>query len=164
MAVGSGGSTLDELISFLRFDSADQLNTFFSLLLSTVLADTAAPSFHLSFVNGMWAPKSLALSHSFKQLMATHYKATLALVDFQTKGDQVCCEVNSWVEKETNGLITELLPPNAIHKLTKFIFANALCFKAEWKHKFDASSTFDGDFHLLNGTSIMVPFMSSGKM
>ncbi|XP_057420923.1 serpin-ZX-like isoform X2 [Lotus japonicus] len=162
MAVGSAGSTLDELFSFLRFDSVDHLNTFFSQVLSTVLSDTT-PSFLLSFVNEMWADKSLALSHSFKQLMTTHYKATLALVDFRTKGDQVCREVNSWVEKETNGLITELLPTNAVHKLTKLIFANALYFKGVWKHTFDPSMTFVDDFHLLNGTSIEVPFMSSEK-
>ncbi|MGR2462474.1 serpin family protein, partial [Salmonella enterica] len=55
------------------------------------------------------------------------------------KGDQVCQEVNSWVEKETKGLITDLFPPKAADKLTRLVCANALSFKGEWKHKFDAS-------------------------
>src|ERR1044072_3753174 len=79
MAAGSAAGTLDELLSFLRFDSIDQLNTFFPHLLSAVLSNNAAPSSHrLSFASGMWAKSWLPLSHSFKQLAATHYKTTLA--------------------------------------------------------------------------------------
>ncbi|KAL6556116.1 hypothetical protein OROGR_005404 [Orobanche gracilis] len=119
------------------------------------------PSHRMAFVNGMWADKSVSLSHSFKQLVATHYKVTMASVDFLAKFDQVRHEVNSWVERETNGLITELLPPEAVGRLTRLFFANALCFKGAWKHKFDTAAY--GDFHLLNGTSIEVLFMKSKK-
>ncbi|XP_057442924.1 serpin-ZX-like [Lotus japonicus] len=162
VAAGSDGSTLDEILSLLRSDSIDHLNSFTSQIISAVVSDGAAaplPSPSLSFVNGAWADKSLSLSHSFKQLVTTHYKASLASLDFQTKGGEVCHEVNSWVEKETNGLITELLPSQSISNSTRLIFANALYFKGEWKHKFDASITGNYDFHLLNGTSIKVPFM-----
>ncbi|KAL6570772.1 hypothetical protein OROGR_000322 [Orobanche gracilis] len=161
MAAGSAGSTLDELLSFLRFDSIGHLNTFFSQLVSGLLSDVVDSSHRLSFINGMWAHKSFSLSHSFKQLVATHYKATLASVDFGTKGDQVHHDVNLWVEKETKGVITELLPPRIVDKFTKLIFVNALYFKGAWKHKFDASKTDYSDFYLLNGTSVEVPFMIS---
>ncbi|XP_057419325.1 serpin-ZX-like isoform X1 [Lotus japonicus] len=110
----------------------------------------------------MWADKSVSLSHSFKQLVATHYKAALASADFR-KGDHVCREVNSWVEKETKGLIKNLLPPGAVDKTTRLIFANALHFKGVWKHKFDVSITHEDDFHLLNGTSVKVPYMRSNE-
>ncbi|XP_057418847.1 serpin-ZX-like [Lotus japonicus] len=161
MAAGSEGPTLDELLSFLRTDSIDHLNTLFSQLVSVLLSDAAAPSHRLSFVNGMWADKSVSLSHSFKQLVATHYKATLASVDFLAKFDQVRHEVNSWVERETNGLITKLLPPKAVGKLTRLFFANALYLKGAWKHKLDARGYYD--FHLLNGTLVQVPFLRSEK-
>ncbi|XP_057419050.1 serpin-ZX-like [Lotus japonicus] len=161
IAAGAQGRTLDELLSFLRSDSVDHLNTFFSKVVSAVFSDDddVAPSHHPSFVNGMWADKSLSFLHSYKQLVATHYKATLASVDFMTKADQACHEVNSWVEKKTNGLIKELLHPSAINKLTRLIFANALHFKGEWERKFDASRTYKYHFHLLNGKSVQVPFM-----
>ncbi|XP_057426385.1 serpin-ZX-like [Lotus japonicus] len=159
MASGSAGRTLDELLSFLQFDSIDHLNTFFSQLISAVFSNTVAPSHHLSFVNGMWADESLSLSKSFKQHVVRHYKATLKSVDFKTKGDQVCHEVNSWVEKETNGLITKLLPPKTLSESIALIFANALCFKGAWKRKF--TKTFDSNFHLPNGTSVKVPYMTT---
>ncbi|XP_057422365.1 serpin-ZX-like [Lotus japonicus] len=81
--------------------------------------------------------------------------------DVVLKADQACHEVNSWVEQETNGLITELLHPSAVSKFTRLIFANALHFKGEWKHKFDASFTYPCDFHLLDGTSVKVPCMTT---
>jgi serpin B len=72
-------------------------------------------------------------------------------------------EVNLWAEKETNGLIKEVISPGAVNSLTRLIFANALYCKGVWSKKFDASKTKDYDFHLLNGSSIKVPFMTSKK-
>lgn len=72
-------------------------------------------------------------------------------------------EVNSWAEKETNGLVKDLLPPGSVDSSTRLIFANALYFKGAWNEKFDSSITKDYDFHLLDGRSIRVPFMTSRK-
>ncbi|XP_021891968.1 serpin-ZXA-like [Carica papaya] len=77
------------------------------------------------------------------------------------KAVEVTSEVNSWAEKETNGLIKQLLPPGSVDHTTRLIFANALYFKGTWGKKFDPSKTEDYDFHLLNGSSVCVPFMTS---
>jgi len=45
-------------------------------------------------------------------------------------------EVNLWAEKETNGLIKEILPQGSVDNLTRLIFANALYFKGTWNQKF----------------------------
>ncbi|PNX61150.1 serpin-ZX-like protein, partial [Trifolium pratense] len=76
---------------------------------------------------------------------------------------EVTKEVNLWAENETNGLIKNLLPPESVDSLTRFIFANALYFKGEWEEEFDTSDTKDYDFHLLSGNSVKVPFMSSSN-
>ncbi|KAH7846765.1 hypothetical protein Vadar_017900 [Vaccinium darrowii] len=47
--------------------------------------------------------------------------------------------------------------------LQPLIFANALHFKGAWTENFDASKTKDQDLHLLNGSSVQVPFMTSKK-
>jgi serpin B len=86
VAAGAKGSTLDQLLSFLRAESIDQLNAFASQLVPLVLAD-GSPSGgpRLSFANGLWLDKSASLRPSFKQVVDTVYKATLAQVDFRTK-------------------------------------------------------------------------------
>ncbi|XP_021911090.1 serpin-ZXA-like [Carica papaya] len=77
------------------------------------------------------------------------------------KAVEVTGEVNSWAEKETNGLIKQLLPTGFVDHTTRLIFANALYFKGTWGKTFDPSETEDHDFHLLNGSSVCVPFMTS---
>ncbi|KAK6160765.1 hypothetical protein DH2020_004146 [Rehmannia glutinosa] len=76
---------------------------------------------------------------------------------------EVTKEVNTWADKETNGLIKDILPSGSVDATTRLILANAVYFKGAWNEKFDASITKDHDFFLLNGTSVQVPFMTSKK-
>jgi serpin B len=164
IAAGSKGQTQTQLLSFLNSKSTDDLNSLSSQLVSLVFADggpSGGPG--LSFANGVWVDQSLSLKPSFKQVVDTVYKAASSHVDFQTKAVEVTNEVNKWAEKETNGLIKEVLPSGSVDASTRLIFANALYFKGAWTEKFDASKTKDQDFHLLNGSSVQVPFMTSKK-
>lgn len=70
-------------------------------------------------------------------------------------------ELNKWALDQTNGLIKDLLPPGSVRSNTDKVYGNALYFKGVWADKFSKSKTKDRDFHLLNGTSVSVPFMSS---
>ncbi|XP_010525647.1 PREDICTED: serpin-ZX-like [Tarenaya hassleriana] len=164
IAAGSGGSTKDQILSFLRASSSDHLNAFFSEIASVVFADgspNGGPK--ISAATGAWIDKSLAFKPSFKDLLEGSYKATSNQTDFQTKAIEAAGEVNSWAEKQTNGLIKELLPSGSVDSMTKLIFANALYFKGAWHEKFDSLVTKDDDFHLIDGTSVRVPFMTSTK-
>ncbi|KAK8585057.1 hypothetical protein V6N13_138996 [Hibiscus sabdariffa] len=164
IAAGSKGPTLDQILSFLKSNSSDQLNSFSSELVSVVSADgSPAGGPRLSFANGVWLDESLPLKPSFKQVVDNVYKAASSLADFQNKAVQVAGEVNLWAEKKTNGLIKEVLPPGSVDASTRLIFANALYFKGAWNEAFDASKTKDYDFHLVNGDSVKVPFMTSKK-
>ena len=157
-------STHDQVLSLLKSKSTDHLNSFASELVAVVFADgSVLGGPRLSFADGLWVDKSHPLKPSFKQVMDTLYKAALAQVDFQRKAVEVTQKVKSWAEKETNGLIRDVLPPGSVDSSTRLIFANALYFKGTWNEKFDASKTKDDDFYLLNGSSVKVPFMTSKK-
>ncbi|KAK9940673.1 hypothetical protein M0R45_017320 [Rubus argutus] len=80
----------------------------------------------LSFANAVWVDKSLPFKPYFKHVVDTAYMAALKEVDFKSNPDQVGTELNSWAEKETNGLIKEILPPNSVERDTKLIFGK--CF------------------------------------
>ncbi|KAH7841217.1 hypothetical protein Vadar_027198 [Vaccinium darrowii] len=162
VAAGSKGPTQAQILTLLNSKSTDDLNSLSSQLVSLVFADaglTGGP--RLSFANGVWVDQSLSLKPSFKQVVDTIYKAALNHVDFQTKAVEVTNEVNLWVEKETNGLIKEVLPSDSVDESTALIFANALYFKGAWTEKFDEAKTRDQEFRLLNGSSVQVPFMTS---
>ncbi|KAM0019209.1 putative Serpin family protein [Helianthus debilis subsp. tardiflorus] len=164
VAAGSKGQTLDQLLGFLKTKGVDDLNTLSSQLVSLILAD-GSPSGgpRLSFANGVWVDKTLDLKPSFKEIVDTVYKAASNQVDFQTKAAEVTTEVNSWAEKQTNGLIKQVLPADAVNSSTRLVFANAVYFKGAWSEKFDQSKTKESDFHLLDGNKVQVPFMTSKK-
>jgi serpin B len=63
--------------------------------------------------------------------------------DVVIKALEVTQEVNLWAEKETNGLIKDVLPPMSVNSLTRLIFTNALYFKGAWSKEFDTSKTKD---------------------
>ncbi|KFK36453.1 hypothetical protein AALP_AA4G126300 [Arabis alpina] len=155
------GATGDQILSLLQASSTDELNAVSSEIVTAILADsTASGGPMISAANGFWIDKSLSVEPSFKDLLENSYKASFNQVDFRNKADEVNEEVNSWVEKQTNGLITDLLAPKSVSPLTDSIFANALFFNGRWDKEFDPALTEDSDFYRLDGTKVRVPFMN----
>ncbi|CAL9095850.1 unnamed protein product [Musa textilis] len=167
LAAGSKGRTLDQILSFLGLGDSGgvtDLNALSSQVVAVVLADGSARGGpRVSSANGVFFDSSLLLKPSFKEIVTQIFRADTKIVDFQTKAVEVTNEVNSWVENITAGLIKELLPSGSVDNNTRLVLGNALYFKGSWNEKFDSSQTNDSEFHLLNGTSVQVPFMSSKK-
>ncbi|GFP78887.1 serpin-zx [Phtheirospermum japonicum] len=164
VASGSSGPTRDQFLGYLKSKSVEELNSLSSQVATLLFADggpLGGP--RLSFADGVWVDQSLTLKPAFKEIVENEYKAASNQVDFQNKADEVREEVNAWAEKETNGLIKDLLPFGSVDSTTKLILANALYFKGTWAEKFKKSLTKDDDFFLSNGTSVRVPFMTSRK-
>ncbi|KAH7673537.1 Serpin family protein [Dioscorea alata] len=162
IAAGSNGPTRDQILSLVSSDSSDELSSLASQIVSVVLSDASASGGpRVVFSNGVWVDGSVSLKPSFKQIVSGTYKAEARAVDFQSNADQVAKEVNSWVENVTSGLIKELLPSGSVDHSTRLVFGNALYFKGAWDKKFDATKTADSEFHLLDGGSVPVPFMTT---
>ncbi|KAL8058875.1 hypothetical protein ABFX02_03G049900 [Erythranthe guttata] len=165
VAAGSNGPTRDQLLGFLKSDTVEELNSFSSNLVTHVFADgepLGGP--RLSIANGVWIDRSLRLKPSFEEIVHSSYMAASDHVDFRTKADKVRKKVNAWAEKETNGLIKDLLPPGSVDYMTRLIVANAVYFKGAWLDKFDTSHTKDDKFFLLDGSTVKVPFMTDRRM
>ncbi|XP_042495401.1 serpin-ZX-like [Macadamia integrifolia] len=164
IAAGSKGPTLDQMLSFLKSKGNGDLNSFAQVIVSLILADgSESGGPRLSFASGVWIDKSLPLKPSFKEIVDNAYRAASMEADFQTKAVEVVNEVNSWAEKETSGLIKEVLPTGSVDSSSRLIFANAFYFKGAWNNKFDASKTKESDFYLMDGNLVNVPFMTSNK-
>ncbi|EOA33415.1 hypothetical protein CARUB_v10020500mg [Capsella rubella] len=165
MASGPGSSIIaDKILSFLRSSSIDELNSVFGVIATYVFADGSnigGPT--IKVVNGACIDQSLSIDPSTKSLFDNFFKAVLASVDFKTQFEELRKEVNSWALHHTNGFIKDLLPQGSVTDETIWIYGNALYFKGAWEDKFDRSMTNDRDFHLLDGTSVSVPFMRSRK-
>ncbi|PWA59981.1 Protease inhibitor I4, serpin, conserved site-containing protein [Artemisia annua] len=161
IAGGSKGKTLDQLLSFLRASTVHDLNALSTQLVNLMANGSPSGGPRLSFANGVWVEQTVSLKPSFKQVLDTVYNAASYQVDFQKKAAEITYEVNLWAHQQTSGLIKEILPAGAVNSDTRLIFANAVYFKGAWNEKFDPSKTKDYDFHLLDGSKVKVPFMTS---
>ncbi|XP_039116924.1 serpin-ZXA-like [Dioscorea cayenensis subsp. rotundata] len=162
IAAGSKGPTRDEILPVLGSANLGELSSLASRIVSVVLSDASASGGpRIVFSNGVWVDRSVSLKPSFKQIASETYKAEAKTVDFQSNADQVAKEVNAWVENLTSGLIKGLLPSGSVDHETRLVFGNALYFKGLWDKKFDATGTTNSEFHLLDGSSVQVPFMTS---
>ncbi|CAN6287523.1 unnamed protein product [Urochloa humidicola] len=173
LAAGSSGATRDQLLAALgglgdgepapAAAAAESLHALAEQVAQLVMADgSEAGGPRIEFADAVFFDKSLKLKPAFEEMAVGKYKAEIHSMDFQKMAAQVAGQVNSWVEKVTSGLIKELLPPGSVDNDTKLVLGNALYFQGAWTKKFDASKTRDGVFHLLDGSSVQAPFMSSG--
>nr|CAD1817276.1 unnamed protein product [Ananas comosus var. bracteatus] len=93
---------------------------------------------------------------------------TSEIVDGETSvadsAGEITDQINSWISSATNGLIKSMISSRAINQFTRVVLGNAIYFKGAWADRFDASGTEDGEFHLLNGNSVRVPFMTNPEM
>ncbi|XP_066361491.1 serpin-ZXA-like [Miscanthus floridulus] len=167
LAAGAGGATRDQLAATLGgggapSGAAEGLHALAEQVVQLVLADgSGAGGPRVAFADGVFVDASLKLKPAFEEVAVGKYRADTQSVDFQKKAAEAAGQVNSWVEKITSGLIKEILPPGSVDHTTRLVLGNALYFKGAWTEKFDASKTKDSEFHLLDGSSVQAPFMSS---
>jgi serpin B len=125
--------------------------------------DGDTQGFQLDVANTLWCDESYSIAPGFLDLLAQNYGAGVRLVDF-AEGDleherQI---INEWTSEQTNGQITDVLPPDSITEDTRLILANAVYFRADWFHPFSANATHGEPFTLLDGTEVTVQMMRQG--
>lgn len=165
VAAGAKGATLDQLVSVLGSGSSPaDLVKMSSQIVELVLMDgSGSGGPRLASANGVWFDQSLTLKEEFKKTVTGAYKAEARSLDFRNKASEAAAEVNTWAENATAGLIKDLLEPGSVDQNTRLVLSNALYFKGSWSEKFDPAETKQEEFHLLDGTTVKAPFLSSTK-
>ena len=113
----------------------------------------------LRIASGLWVQEGRSLLPEFVARSEQDFQAMVAPTDFAADPQQAASLINDWLSKRTAGQIPEALGPSAIDPETVTILANAVYFRAGWRGKFDTGRTKDGEFHLLDGTTIALPMM-----
>ncbi|XP_027148714.1 serpin-Z10-like [Coffea eugenioides] len=164
IAAGSTGLTFSQMTKFLGCKSYDDINSKFLELMSIASPTDDAKHSNggpvICLVNGLWVDKQYPLKASYQELVESVYKVQAKTVDLRNEVDRVVEEANEWAKSATKGLVTDVLQPCNVTPDTKLILGNALYFKGCWEEKFNAKSTKNLDFYLLNGDKISAPFMT----
>lgn len=150
---GAGGATQQGMAQTLALGSlsTQDLNNDNAALQGSLL--NPDPLVQLTVANSLWMHLATdAVSPAFTQMDQTYYGATV--------GDLAGApgNVNDWVNTETDGLITNILPA-ANYASVVAIIANVIYFKGQWSTEFDPSQTAAAPFTLTDGSQVSVPMM-----
>ncbi len=130
---GAGGKTLVEM------DNALGLNNKSKYVFAYLINNLSKKD--LILANAMWIDKRVNVSSAYKTILSRHFGSVLYDMDVAYP-DKVVDEVNDWASKNTNGRINKILNQNDVDKMTRFILANAVYFKEEWKQQFRHIDTY----------------------
>jgi serine protease inhibitor len=151
---GAAGTTQTTMAQTLQLGDlgVSQLNSDNAALLGALLDPD--PQVNLTIANSLWVPLSTnTVSPTFTSTDQTYYGAEIGDVAGAP------ANVNAWVSAQTNGLITELLPPGNYDT----VLANTVYFKGQWTTQFSLSQTISAPFTLADGTQTPVQTMQQSN-
>ncbi|RZC36281.1 Serpin domain containing protein, partial [Asbolus verrucosus] len=112
----------------------------------------------LHTANKMYVKEDFPIKQSFKQAATEIYHSDVENIDF-TQSQKAAKTMNSWVEKQTNNKIKNLISPNILSKRTKTILINAIYFQGNWSNKFYDVGTQKKSFYKTNKEVLQVDTM-----
>jgi serpin B len=172
---GADGDTRTEMAHVLHFSSeASAVAASFASLqhsLKEMSAKTAelvkkskefggpAEPITLNIANRLFAQKDYDFRQDFLSLVKQDYGAAFEPIDFTVNPAAAAQHINKWVTNETRDKIRDLIPADALNKLTRLVLANALYLKAPWADAFSEKTTQPELFHIRGGAPVNVPMM-----
>jgi len=163
---GAKGETAKEMAEVLHFGlPQEKLHPAYKKILSLFNdpAGTDSRSYDLTVANALWGLKGYKWLDSFLNVTRKNYGAGLREVDFVKATEKARNTINTWVEKETNGKIKDLIPKDVLNPLTRLVLTNAVYFNGTWTEKFKKRNTRNQDFTVSSGTKKQVPLMHQTK-
>ncbi|MCM1183157.1 MAG: serpin family protein [Roseburia sp.] len=152
VGMGAGGNTEAEFRSVL---GEEDMTVFADDMMNTLPADTADMT--LAIANSAWISDSFDVNEEW----VGSIKSFLDAEAFQTNisSDAAMRGINDWVERNTNGLIQEMLE-EPLDAMTRLALFNTVYFKAKWTVPFETVDTHIEDFTLADGSVVETDMMN----
>jgi serpin B len=119
---------------------------------------TDGQGFRLNIANALWGQVNYPFEAAFLDVLGLNYGAGMHVVNFKAQPAEAVELINTWVEKQTENRIKDILSPDAVNGMTRLVLTNAVYFNAAWRTPFDAANTSPGTFMAAAG-SVQVPMM-----
>ena len=159
-ANGADGNTREEMEKVLGNGlTLDQLNEYLAYYAANLPNEKKQK---VMLANSIWFRDDpmLQVYDSFLETNKKYYNSEIYKSAFD---DNTVDDVNSWVSKNTKGMIPSLLKHGDLkptpEKIMMMMLINTLYFEADWMHPYDSSRT--GTFTDLNGEEHSIQKMSS---
>ncbi|XP_032557258.1 ovalbumin-related protein Y-like [Chiroxiphia lanceolata] len=169
--LGARGNTQSQMEKVLHFDNvtgdrdtpdsqcgpSEHIHSILKDLLSDVTRQNA--TYSLRIADRIYIDKTYPVLQEYLKCAKKFYKAELEEVNFKTAAEEARQLINSWVEKETNGRIQDLIVPDSVGLDTALVFVNAIYFKGIWKTAFREEDTREVPFNVTEQESRPVQMM-----
>ena len=157
---GARDTTEQEMARTLHFVlPQERIHPIFGAVQQSLERGAGLGGYRLNIANRLWGQQGHPWLPPFLDLTRMQYEAELAALDFASNPETCRQTINAWVLEKTAGKIDELLPPGILDATTKLVLTNAIYFKGQWEHRFEASQTRNRAFTLLSGQVVQVPTM-----
>ncbi|XP_020556383.1 leukocyte elastase inhibitor [Oryzias latipes] len=145
--LGARGDTATQMAECLKTqDCQEEVHTLFQQLLEELNKPRAG--FLLSVANRLYGEQSFLFLKEFLKQTSSCYNAELESVDFRNKYEEARIKINSWVEKQTQDKIKDLVGEGILNNTTTLVLVNAIYFKGTWDQQFLGIRTEDAEFRL----------------
>uniref|UniRef100_A0A3P9KBV4 Leukocyte elastase inhibitor n=1 Tax=Oryzias latipes TaxID=8090 RepID=A0A3P9KBV4_ORYLA len=145
--LGARGDTATQMAECLKTqDCQEEVHTLFQQLLEELNKPRAG--FLLSVANRLYGEQSFLFLQEFLKQTSSCYKAELESVDFRNKYEEARIKINSWVEKQTQDKIKDLVGEGILTNTTTLVLVNAIYFKGTWDQQFLGIRTENAEFRL----------------
>ena len=85
----------------------------------------------VKIADAVWMDDGLTLQEKFKNTVSNSFGAEVKAVDFSAT-EETCDIINSWCDKNTEGLIPKIITPDLINDNTGLCLTNSLYFESGW--------------------------------
>jgi serpin B len=160
--VGAAGQTDTQIETALSLPAnASAEATAYAGLACALETDGSSDGNSLFLADALWGQQDVSFEPTFLNVLSQGYGAPLQTVDFAGNPSGAESTINAWVSQKTQGNITSLLGSSDVSPQTKLVLVNAIYFKGIWADGFDATMTAPRQFTLSDGSTTMVPTMTS---
>ncbi|XP_068108502.1 alpha-1-antiproteinase-like [Hyperolius riggenbachi] len=159
LSLGARGKTHDQIIKGIGFNISDisvkEIHDGFQHLLDSL--NDEERELHVDTENGLFISKAGKIVDKFRDDAKNRYASEGFMVDFQDN-EEAKKQINSYVEKKTNGKLTNVL--SSVDKDAALVLVNYNYFRGQWEVPFEEEYTSERDFHVSDKVTMKVPFMS----
>ncbi len=155
---GARTTAARELETLLGLEPGHTAHAGFKQLLAGIEVNNSAKN-RLVLANAFMHQQGMHVNDNFLNVIGTNYDAEVFPADFARRPGEACEQMNSWVERNTDGRIPKLLNADDVNANTCLILANTLLFDGAWASTFDANKTTGAPFHREKGGEVIVSMM-----
>lgn len=156
---GTDHKTASEIAKAFYFqDNTDAFHYSYGAYSNTLMKN-ANGNIQLKIANRIWGEQSFKILPHYLQLTKKAYHSPLEKMSFKSSPENCRLSINSWVEKQTENRIQDLLPQGSITSDTRMVLTNAIYFKGDWLYQFDKHKTKKRKFNLNKTNNIKTEFM-----